>query len=71
MGHADMHAKTGDQLIILSRTLDRPVRDGEIVEARGPAGSPPFLVRWADNGRTTLVFPGPDARVRPLHHRTG
>ena len=61
-----LHARAGDQLIILSATLDRPVRDGEIIEARGPDGSPPFLVRWADDGRTTLVFPGPDARVHAL-----
>lgn len=62
-----MHAEAGDQLVIVSRTLDRPVRDGEIVEVRGPAGSPPFLVRWADDGRITLVFPGPDAQVHALH----
>jgi hypothetical protein len=61
-----LHAHVGDQLVILSATLDRAVRDGEIVETRGPDGSPPFLVRWADDGRTTLVFPGPDARVHSL-----
>jgi Domain of unknown function (DUF1918) len=61
-----LHARVGDQLVILSATLDRPVRDGEIIEIRGPDGSPPFLVRWADDDRTTLVFPGPDARVHSL-----
>lgn len=30
-----MHAEAGDQL-----TLDRPVRDGDVVEVRGRAGSP-------------------------------
>lgn len=66
-----LHAQVGDQLVILSVTLDRPVRDGEIIEARGPDGSPPFLVRWADDGRTTLVFPGPDARVHSLTNAEG
>jgi hypothetical protein len=61
-----LHARVGDQLVILSSTLGRPVRDGEIIETRGADGSPPFLVRWADDGRTTLVFPGPDARVHSL-----
>jgi hypothetical protein len=61
-----LHARVGDQLVILSATLDRPVRDGEIIEIRGPDGSPPFLVRWADDDRTALVFPGPDARVHSL-----
>jgi hypothetical protein len=37
-----------------------------LFETRGPDGSPPFLVRWAGDGRTTLVFPGPDARVHSL-----
>ncbi len=66
-----LHARIGDQLVILSATLDRPVRDGEIIETRGVDGSPPFLVRWADDGRTTLVFPGPDARVHPLANAEG
>ena len=66
-----LHAHVGDQLVILSTTLDRPVRDGEITETRGPDGSPPFLVRWADDGRTTLVFPGPDARVHSLTSSAG
>ncbi len=43
----------------------------EIIETRGPDGSPPFLVRWADEGRTTLVFPGPDARVHSLAKAEG
>jgi hypothetical protein len=59
-----MQANVGDQLQILSQTLDHPVRDGEIVEIRGPGGSPPYLVRWSD-GAESLVFPGPDARVHP------
>ena len=63
-----MHANVGDQLLILSLTLDHPVRDGEILETRGPDGAPPYLVRWSDDGRTTLVFPGPDARVHTLSH---
>jgi len=61
-----LRARAGDQLVIVSATLDRQVRDGEIIDTRGPDGSPPFLVRWADDGRTTLVFPGPDARVHSL-----
>jgi hypothetical protein len=59
-----MHAHIGDQLVIFSHTLDRPERDGEILETHGPDGSPPFLVRWSDGG-TSLVFPGPDAHVHP------
>lgn len=59
-----MKASVGDQLLILSNELQRPIRDGEILEVHGENGAPPYLVRWSDTGRTTLVFPGSDARVR-------
>jgi hypothetical protein len=58
-----MHAEVGDRLVVRSQQLDGPVRDGEILEAHGPDGSPPYVVRWSDNGHETLFFPGPDAFV--------
>ena len=61
-----MIASVGDRILIVSNQLDRPVRDGEILEVRGPDGGPPYLVRWTDTGHSGLVFPGPDARVE--HH---
>ncbi len=60
-----MHASVGDRLVVRSQHLDGPVRDGEIIEVRGPDGSPPFVVRWDDSGHESLVFPGPDAFVEP------
>jgi hypothetical protein len=42
-----------------------PDRSGEIVEVKGKAGEPPYLVRF-DDGHTRLVFPGPDAVVEPV-----
>jgi len=62
-----MRAAVGDRIVIASNFLDRPVRDGRVVELRHPDGSPPYLVEWADTGHTALVFPGPDARVEPAH----
>jgi len=64
-----MYAEVGDRLIIQSAHLEGPVRDGEILEVRGKDGSPPYLVRWSDNGHEALVFPGPDAHVQHLEHR--
>jgi hypothetical protein len=64
-----MQASTGDQLVILSARLDQPVRDGEILEVHGDGGQPPYLVRWSDDGHTTLVCPGPDAQVHSAHTR--
>ncbi|HTI32811.1 MAG TPA: DUF1918 domain-containing protein [Miltoncostaea sp.] len=36
---------------------------------RGAAGWPPYLVRWEDTGRTSLHYPGSDARVEHLARR--
>ncbi|MGA8209382.1 MAG: DUF1918 domain-containing protein [Nocardioidaceae bacterium] len=60
-----MIAAVGDRLLVRSTHVDGPVRDGEILEVHGEGGRPPYLVRWSDNGHTSLIFPGPDATV---HH---
>jgi hypothetical protein len=52
-------------LVLHATHVDGPVRDGEVLEVRGPDGDPPYLVRWSD-GHEGLVFPGPDASV---HHQ--
>ncbi|NEE00657.1 DUF1918 domain-containing protein [Phytoactinopolyspora halotolerans] len=61
-----MHAQIGDRLLIWERYLGKRVRDGEIIEVHGPAGAPPYVVRWDDSGRPALVYPGRDAMVRHL-----
>lgn len=58
-----MRATVGDQIMIMSRHLDEPVRVGQIVEVHGAGGEPPFVVRWQDGEHTGLVFPGPDAHI--------
>ena len=68
-----MHAKPGDRIIIKGHHIGEPDRDGEVLEARGPDGGPPYLVRWGDSGHTGLLFPGADARRPgiPSHKVTG
>ena len=61
-----MHANVGDHLVVVSRTVDQPRREGEILEVHGEQGAPPYLVRWAD-GHEGLSFPGPDAHIAPAH----
>lgn len=58
-----MKAHAGDRIVIAPRSVGGSVRDGEILEARGPGGEPPYLVRWSDNGHEVLYFPGGDAHV--------
>ena len=59
-----MQAKKGDWLVVESSVVDRSSRRGLVLDAEGPDGTPPFLVRWEDNGHEGLVFPGPDAQHR-------
>lgn len=63
-----MYAEKGDRLVVRSRIVDGPVRDGEIMEVRHEDGSPPYLVRWSDDGHEALVFPGADAFVDHFDH---
>ena len=60
----DVQAQVGDRLIISGHAVGDPDRDGEILEVRGPGGTPPFVVRWEDTGHETLYFPGSDATVQ-------
>jgi hypothetical protein len=40
-------------------------RRGVIVDVRNDDGSPPYRVKWLDDGHEALVFPGVDARIEP------
>ena len=58
-----MRAKPGDRIILAGELVDQPTRAGEVVEARGTDGGPPYVVRWED-GHTSTMFPGPGAVLR-------
>ena len=58
-----MNARPGDRIVIRSGLLGSPVRDGEVLEVGHDDGSPPYRVRWSDDGHVSLFFPGPDAYV--------
>jgi len=66
-----MLAHVGDTLVAESTHVGEARRVGVIVEVRHEDGTPPYLVRWLDNGHEALVYPGPDARVRPAAQRPG
>lgn len=55
--------KKGDWLVVESAAIERRSRRELVVNVVGADGSPPFLVRWDDDGHESLVFPGPDAHV--------
>lgn len=58
-----MKAEVGNWLVVHGRTLDDPVREGLVVGVPHPDGSPPYLVRWLDDDRESMYFPGSDATV--------
>jgi hypothetical protein len=58
-----MKAAVGDRIVMAGEQVDRPTRDGEVLEVRGKDGSPPFLVRWSD-GHSGLIYPGPGSVLR-------
>ena len=59
-----MEATIGDQICIHGNTVGHGDKIGEIIEIHGTRGEPPYLVRFAD-GRTLLLFPGPDVVIVP------
>ena len=58
-----MKASVGERLILEGPRVGIRRRIGLIIEVRHADGTPPYLVRWLDDGHEALVFPGPDARI--------
>jgi hypothetical protein len=57
-----MRATVGDRLHVHAAHVGEAEHSGEIIEVKGDAGTPPYLVRF-DDGHQGLVFPGPDAVI--------
>ena len=57
-----MRAKPGDRIVISPTTINGVVRDGEVLEARGKDGGPPYRVRWSD-GHEGIIYPGTGAMI--------
>lgn len=66
----DMYAAVGDRLIIRGHHIGEPERDAEVLEVLGTDGTPPFIVRWSDDGREGVFYPGSDASVQHFEHPT-
>ena len=65
-----MKAQIGDRLILEGVHVGDPRRVGVVLKVPHSDGSPPYTVRWLDNGRESLVFPGSEARVEPPVEQT-
>jgi len=58
-----MYAHVGDRIVLEGTHLGDARRIGVVLAVSRSDGSPPYQVRWLDSGRTTLIFPGAEARV--------
>jgi hypothetical protein len=62
-----MEAKRGDRIVIRGRTVESTDRHGEIIDVRGVAGGPPYVIRF-DNGSEIVIQPGPDFTIEHVEH---
>lgn len=58
-----MIAQVGDRIILEPQNATDDRRVGIIIAVGQADGGPPYQVRWLDTGRTTLIFPGPEAHI--------
>ena len=64
-----MIAQVGDRIIVEGTHVGDGRRIGVITGLTHADGAPPYLVRWLDSGRSTLIFPGPEARIEHADDR--
>jgi hypothetical protein len=64
-----MHAHIGDRLVLEGIHLDDGPRTAVITAVHRGDGAPPYVVRWLDDGRPSLIFPGPEAQIEPAAAR--
>ena len=63
LGRFAMHASTGDRIVIESRHVGQPRRQGKVIEVLpGNGGREHFRVRW-DDGHESTYFPSSDCHV--------
>jgi hypothetical protein len=52
-----VEARVGDHIVVHSTHQGEAERTGEVLEVRGEAGGPPYLVKWSPDGHTGLFYP--------------
>lgn len=59
-----MKADVGDVVVVHGRKVGDAERRGEVLEVRGPDGTPPYLVHWEAADKDGLFFPSSDVTVQ-------
>jgi hypothetical protein len=60
-----VRAQISDRLILKGLHPGVHNRVGVITGVKHVDGTPPYRVRWLDDGHEAFVFPGPEAHVEP------
>ena len=63
VSEVEMKAQIGDRIVVKGVHVGDATRVGVVTALRHPDGTPPYEVRWLDDGHPGLIFPGPDAHV--------
>ncbi|GAA2565092.1 hypothetical protein GCM10010435_42170 [Winogradskya consettensis] len=58
-----MFAQVGDRITVDGTSTADGRRVGTVIAVRHDDGAPPYEVRWLDDGRKSLIFPGEEARI--------
>ena len=64
-----MTAQIGDEIMIISRELHQPVREGQIREVRRDPNGVVYLVQWSDTNDESLLLHGPNVVINHRHAR--
>ena len=60
---APMIAQIGDRIVIKGTRVGDSTRVGVITALRHADGTPPYEVRWLEDGHLGVIFPGPETHV--------
>ena len=64
----NLRASAGDRYIVLPRGAGQYPREAVVLDVRGAAGAPPYVVQWCDDATVETLEPTPDALVLHYEH---
>lgn len=62
-----MHPQVGDRLLVGHDDH----RIGLVIGMTNSDGSPPYIIKWLNDGHIAMVFPDQHSRVVPAEHPAG
>jgi len=60
-----MIAHVGDRVVVEGTHQGDSRRVGVVTAVHHEDGTPPYEVRWLDNGHQSMIYPGATTRIEP------